>query len=263
MVRLIKSGLIHKLLSMIVTVLFFTVAIADSTFAAKKDWEFVINTTDGTWKTGSTENTVGFNDYGLFEEKPQGLWESLKALLTASQENYIDQIAKKYKSESDFWKVSSGGTGDVYITENGSLCLGNAWPDLYFYGGVAFNSNGAAYQQGNFFTISWNRVETPVISGGVGDLNPLSYVDDFSLPDDNNIRGVAADFYGILMVFSVAGIVFSLIAAGIKIAIAGNKAIREGTLEEIGTKLLVFMAICAFVGLFGLIGPLIKALVDI
>lgn len=215
-------------------------------YADTDEWQFIINTPDGTPETGSEDNTVGFDDCGLYSS-----WYS--------NMNKLDKDLEEYNDHTKYNLIEASNIGYRIITKNGSLqVLKNK--DLYIYDGVAYNgTTGAAYSHGKYFTVSWrqNSIDLSSISG----LNPLSYVESFSFDESSEMKGTAASFYKLMVTLSLGGMVFSFIVAGIKVAYRGVKALKDDLIDVLGYKIIVFVALSAFVGLFGLFGEFIEALI--
>lgn len=215
-------------------------------YAETDEWEFIINTPDGTPETGSVENTVGFDDCKLYSR-----WYS--------KMSDLDKALEMYNDHTEYSKYEASNIYSRIITKNGSLQLQGGY-DLYVYDGVAYNgTTGAAYSRGHYFTVSWRKksIDLSIISG----LNPLSYVKSFSLDESTEMKGTAASFYNLMVTLSGAGMVFSFLAAGVKVAYRGIKALKEDFIDVLGYKIIVFVALCGFVGLFGLFGEFIEALI--
>lgn len=246
----LKNNMVMKQCTVAIATVIVSIMVSFSTYAKNDQWKFIINTPDGTPDTGSVENTVGFDDFGFF---------STPAILG----NRIDSALEKYKNHEDYWKEEKPEHNNV-ITKNGSLHV-DVGLDLYVYDGVAYNGKtGAAYSKGHYFTVTWENIKVGEIDfSGVSEMDPLSYVDNFSFDSNEGMRGTSASFYRLMVVFAGAGMVFSIIFAGLKLAFRGAKALKDGLLETLGYKIIVFMVLCAFVGLFGLFGELIKALVHV
>lgn len=215
-------------------------------YADTDKWQFIINTPDGTPETGSDENTVGFDDCGLYST-----WYS--------KMSDLDKALDRYSDHTEYWRYEASNINSNIITKNGSLQLQGSY-DLYVYDGVAYNgTTGAAYSHGKYFTVSWrqNSIDLSSISG----LNPLSYVESFSFDESSEMKGTAASFYKLMVTLSLGGMVFSFIVAGIKVAYRGVKALKDDLIDVLGYKIIVFVALSAFVGLFGLFGEFIEALI--
>lgn len=238
----------RRLWPFLLLIMLFSAILSTHVFAADQEWEMTIETADGTWKTGSRDNTVGF--------------DSSPHSLLILDNTYLNMLDDPEEYEMYVYAVKK-----ATLTANGSVRL-NKKHDLYVYNGIAYNSNGAAYKNGRFFTVSWKQITVSSsgdgLGGGSGDiLNPLSYTQNVSFTDSDSIKGIAADIYGLLLVLSAAGMVFSFILAGVKVAAHGTKVIKSELIDVIGAKICALFVIFSIVGLFGIFGTLFKWLADI
>jgi len=246
---MMKRLLLAPGLLVLCTLLFSVLGVMPSQAAKKEEkWIFIVETSDGTWQTGSTENTVGFDACGSMSKAD------------SNGKYYLDKVLDKCPDPSKYWiYVDGDATLGTTITKNGSLHYDSSL-DLFIYKGIAYNTNGAAYSNGHYFMVDWELEVDNLDLSAFADMDPLSYVDGFEFSDAESVRGLAADFYGLLIVLASAGMVLSLISAAMKIAAFGSGAVRSGIFEAIGYKILIFMAVCAFIGLFGLLGEFINQL---
>jgi hypothetical protein len=241
---MICRNVFYKFYIVLLISFIFSSVITISVYAKADEWEFIINTSDGTPEKGSKENTVGYDDFGFFT-KP--------AILG----NRTDKALKKLKDHETYWKeVDPDHSTD--LTQNGSLHIDTGL-DLYVYDGVAYNgTTGAAYSNGYYFTISWKKKKMDL--SDISGLDPLSYVDTFSFDESSQMRGTTANIYKLMITFSGAGMVFSFIVAGIKVSYRGIKVLKDDLIDVLGYKIIVFVAICAFAGIFGLFGELFETI---
>ena len=82
-------------------------------------------------------------------------------------------------------------------------------------------------------------------------LDPFSYLTDNSVTKDAAIRDLAASWYGVVKTFSIIGLLITIVACGISLAVTKNSRRREEVKRSILVKGAVFCGICAFAFFIG------------
>lgn len=209
------------------------------------EFEFDIQTETGSLASASTENDVGFKDYGI----------DVQQLLVFTP--LLD--GGKYGYEN-------GELLSILIKDdckNGAVRLRKSVSSgcVYFYHDIAFNDTGAActYRNGQilYFKISIHRkTETGKLENK--GIDPLSFINGLSVPDLPGVRSLAIDLRSLAILFSSMGMVLSLIFGAVVYVAGSSGARRREAVDALLTKIIVFFLICTLVDLFNLFFPVLK-----
>lgn len=117
------------------------------------------------------------------------------------------------------------------------------------------------------FPFAFTIAEMPPGLKKLSTLDPMKYAHSFQSMEktvDKEIKPMIRSYYSLMSVLGVAGLVFSVAFAGIKLMSQGlffNRSSKEDIMSALGAKVVAFSILCGLVFFIGLVGELVSSIV--